>query len=97
MRPQPGGHLTGARAELLSMYGLIRSAWTLDAERGTFDWRIMIPANTTATVYVPVADHARVCEGDIPAADAPGVRFLLREAAAEVYEVSAGEYHFVTI
>jgi alpha-L-rhamnosidase len=95
MRPQPGGDLTGARTELRSVYGLIRSTWTLDAERGIFDWRITIPANTTATVYVPVTDDARVREGDIPVTDAPGVRFLRREAAAEVYEVASGEYHFI--
>jgi alpha-L-rhamnosidase len=94
MRPQPGGGLTSAKAELCSVYGLLRSAWAFDAERGAFDWRITIPANTAATVYVPVTDDARVREGDIPAADAPGVRFLRREAAAEVYAVAAGEYHF---
>ena len=95
MRPRPGGDLTSALAELRSMYGLIRSAWSLDAERGMLDWRITIPANTTATVYVPVTDVAWVREGDIPAADAPGVRFLRREAAAEVYEVASGEYYFI--
>jgi alpha-L-rhamnosidase len=95
MRPRPGGDLTSAKAELCSMYGLIRSAWTLDAERGTFDWQITIPANTTATIYVPVAEGTRVSEGSLPAADASGVRFLRREEAAEVYEVAAGEYHFI--
>ena len=95
MRPQPGGELTSAMAELRSMYGLIRSGWTLDAERGIFDWRITIPANTAATVYVPMAEGARVCEGDIPAAEASGVRLLRREASVEVYEVSSGEYHFI--
>jgi alpha-L-rhamnosidase len=87
--------LIGAKAELCSMYGLIRSTWTLDAERGAFNWRITIPANTTATVYVPVAEGMRVSEGGIPSADASGVRFLRREAATEVYEVTAGEYHFL--
>jgi alpha-L-rhamnosidase len=95
MRPRPGGDLTSAKAELCSMYGLIRSAWTLDAERGTFDWQITIPANTTATIYVPVTEGTLVSEGSLPAADASGVRFLRREEAAEVYEVAAGEYHFI--
>jgi alpha-L-rhamnosidase len=95
MRPRPGGDLTSAIAELHSIYGPIRSAWMLNAERNTFDWRIAIPANTTATVYVPVTDDAKVREGDIPAADALSVRFLRREEAAEVYEVTAGEYHFI--
>jgi alpha-L-rhamnosidase len=95
MRPQPGGDLTSAKAELCSMYGLIQSAWTLDAERGIFNWRITIPANTTATIYVPVAEGTRVSEGGIPAADTTGVRFLRREVATEVYEVAAGKYHFL--
>ncbi len=58
-------------------------------------WRITILANTTATIYVPVAEGSRVSEGAISAANAPGVRFLRREAAAEVYEVAAREYHFI--
>jgi alpha-L-rhamnosidase len=66
----------------------------LDAERGVFDWRITIPANTTATIYVPVVAGRRVREGDLPAADVPGVRFLRREEGAEVYEVASGEYDF---
>jgi alpha-L-rhamnosidase len=92
MHPQPGGGLTNATAELQSMYGIIRSVWT--QEKGVFDWHITVPANTTATVYVPVADRARVCEGDIPAADVPGVHFLRREAEAMIFEVASGEYHF---
>ncbi|HJS20278.1 MAG TPA: family 78 glycoside hydrolase catalytic domain, partial [Anaerolineales bacterium] len=49
MHPQPGGGLTSARAELQSMYGTIRSAWTLTD--GNFNWQIDIPANTNATIY----------------------------------------------
>ncbi|HTP10825.1 MAG TPA: glycoside hydrolase family 78 protein [Anaerolineae bacterium] len=92
MRPRPGGGLTWATSELQSMYGLIRSAWTQD--NGVFSWQISVPANTIATVYVPVVEGVTVREGNIPAAAAFGVRFLWREAAAEVYEVAAGEFHF---
>ena len=94
MRPRLGGDLTSAKAELCSMYGLIRSAWTVDAERGAFDWQISIPANTTATVYVPVVEGTEVFEGGTPAAEALGARFLRREEGAEVYEVASGEYDF---
>ncbi|MFL5807419.1 MAG: family 78 glycoside hydrolase catalytic domain [Roseiflexaceae bacterium] len=92
MRPRPGGELTSASAELRSIYGPIRSAWVL--ENGSFDWRITVPANTTATVYVPAAEGATVREGDAPAGEAPGVRFLRREAGASAYKVGAGVYHF---
>ena len=94
MRPQPGGDLTRATTDLQSMYGLIQSAWVLDAERGKFDWRIVVPPNTTATVHVPAAARATVREGSLPAEQAPGVRLLRREAGAAVYEVESGEYYF---
>lgn len=95
MRPLPGGDLTSATAELRSAYGPIRSAWTL--KDGSFDWQITVPANTTATVYVPAAAGAEVREGDAPAAEAEGVRLLRREAAALVYEVAAGSYRFTAL
>jgi alpha-L-rhamnosidase len=92
MRPRPGGELTSAAAELRSVYGPIRSAWTLKGDR--FDWQITIPANTSATVYVPAPAGAEVREGGASADQAAGVRLLRREADTAVYEVAAGEYHF---
>jgi alpha-L-rhamnosidase len=92
MRPQPGGDQTSATAELRSLYGSIRSAWTL--ENGTFAWHISIPANTTATVSVPVGESTHVREGDGAAEEAPGVRFLRREGSVAVYDIVAGDYHF---
>jgi alpha-L-rhamnosidase len=53
-----------------------------------------VPANTSATVYVPAADGAEVREGELPAAEAEGVRLLRREAGAAVYEVGSGSYRF---
>jgi alpha-L-rhamnosidase len=92
MRPQPGGELTSAQADLLSAYGPIRSAWTV--ADGSFSWDITVPPNTTATVYVPASDTAAVREGDAPAAEAEGVRPVGQENGAVVYEVGAGSYHF---
>lgn len=94
MRPLPGGGLTSVRAELESTYGSIRSAWTV--ENGDFDWRITIPANTTATIYVPVPAEAVLWENGKPAESAEGVMLVGREKDATVYEVGSGEYHFTT-
>jgi alpha-L-rhamnosidase len=66
----------------------------LDAERGKFDWRIIIPPNTTATVHVPVAGRAIVREGSQLADQAPGVTLRRRDPDAAVYEVESGQYHF---
>jgi alpha-L-rhamnosidase len=92
MRPRLGGELTYAKAELYSIYGLIRSAWRL--KNGGFDWRIKIPAHTSATVYVPAWDGAVVREGGDFAHKAHGVSCLGREEDAEVYELLSGEYSF---
>ena len=53
-----------------------------------------VPVNTTATVYVPAKDAAAVTEGDKPAAQAEGVKFLRMEGHAAVYEVGPGSYRF---
>jgi alpha-L-rhamnosidase len=94
MKPQPGGDLTCSKTELKSIYGLIRSAWTLDA--GRFEWHITIPASTTATIYIPVPDAPRVLEGNIPAENAAGVTALHRETDVAVYQLASGDYHFTT-
>jgi alpha-L-rhamnosidase len=92
MRPRPGGELTSAAAELRSVYGPIRSSWALKG--GRFDWQISIPANTSATVYVPAPGGAEVRESGANADGAAGVRLLRREADTAVYAVEAGDYHF---
>jgi alpha-L-rhamnosidase len=92
MRPRPGGDLTSATTELRSIYGPIHSAWTL--EKGFFDWQIVIPANTTATVYIPTADAADVTEGGRPAQAAAGVTLLRMEGGCAVFAVESGTYAF---
>jgi alpha-L-rhamnosidase len=92
MHPQPGGGLTYATAELHSMYGVIRSAWTL--ENNNFDWRITVPANITATVYVPAMDLSGVTENGQPVENSNGVTFLRMEDDFAVFVVSSGSYVF---
>ena len=74
------------------MYGLIRSEWTL--ENHNFDWRVTVPANTTATVYVPAKDVSHVTENGHSVEKAQGVRFLHTENGFVVFAVQAGSYSF---
>ena len=55
---------------------------------------VMIPANTTATVYVPATDAAGVTESDQLADKAVGVKFLRIENNTAVYAVGSGTYRF---
>lgn len=94
MHPHPGGGLTHAAAELQSMYGSIRSAWTL--ENGRFHWRIRIPANTTATIRLPASDVAEVTESGHPAEKADGVTFQRISTGCAVFCLGSGTYDFST-
>jgi alpha-L-rhamnosidase len=51
LKPLPGGTLTWAKGSYHSISGKIDSGWELDKNRFTFHFTI--PANTTATVYIP--------------------------------------------
>jgi alpha-L-rhamnosidase len=51
LRPQPGAGLTWAKAHLDTLHGRIESEWRI--ENGTFNWRFVVPPNTSAQVFVP--------------------------------------------
>jgi alpha-L-rhamnosidase len=55
---------------------------------------VTIPANTTATIYVPTKDVNTVTEAGQPVAQAKGVKFIGMKAGAAVYTVGAGTYQF---
>lgn len=92
LKPQPAGDLTAARAEYDSVRGKIVSDWKI--EQGQFNLRVVIPPNTTATVYVPTADAKTVREGGVSAARAKGVEFVRTENGAAVFAVGSGTYQF---
>jgi alpha-L-rhamnosidase len=92
LRPRPVGDLTFVTASHRSLYGPIQSDWKI--EKGTFVWSLGVPANTTATVYVPAKDAADVTEGNQPAGDVAGVRFLRMDGGAAVFSIGSGNYTF---
>ena len=51
IRPQPVGDIRFATATFHSPYGEIKSEWKIEA--GNFELNVTIPANTTATIYLP--------------------------------------------
>ncbi|MFQ5806335.1 MAG: glycoside hydrolase family 78 protein [Phycisphaerae bacterium] len=92
VRPQPGGGLTWARGEYDSIHGRIVSSWKVEGTSLALE--VVIPANTTATVYVPAADVDAVEESGQPAEKAEGVQFLRMDGGAAVYRVASGNYRF---
>jgi alpha-L-rhamnosidase len=80
LRPQPGGGLTQATGKLKTLYGELVSQWKLIDD--VFEWTVVIPPNTRATVHLPLK------EGSTVSLDGQALR-------GAVHEVEAGEYHFV--
>jgi len=95
LRPQPVGGLTWAKAAMSTVRGEVRCEWRLHG--GRFILTVAIPANTTATVFIPGQDPAAVREGTGPAASAEGVSFRGVEAGACVYAIGSGRYEFSTL
>ena len=92
IKPSIAGDLTWVKAHHECPYGRIVSNWTRDREKLTMD--VTIPANTTATVYVPAKDAAGVTESGKPAAKAEGVKLVRMETGMAVYEIGSGSYRF---
>jgi len=94
MRPTPVGDLTSVSASHDSPYGTIVSEWRIAG--GHFIWNITVPANTTATIYIPARSSEAVTESGKAARGAAGVTYLRAEPGAAVYDIGSGYYRFVS-
>ncbi len=86
IRPEVVGDVNAAKAEYVSPYGLIKSEWKL--VNGTFELKTEIPANTSATVYLPATSGSRITQNGKNIASKQ-----LKEGKVLV-EVGSGEYVF---
>ena len=91
-QPRPGGGLNAACARYYSLYGEIASSWHI--RDGTFTLAITVPANTTATVFLPGAEASRVTEGGQSVETVEGIIQVSQERGATVVEVGSGTYAF---
>jgi alpha-L-rhamnosidase len=64
IQPQPTKKLNYANATFESPYGIVASGW--ERKDGKIIVRVTIPANTKATVILPVDDPAKVTENGSP-------------------------------
>jgi len=90
--PHVAGDLTWARGEYNSVRGEIISDWKV--VNGEFRLAVRVPANTTATVSLPISELAQVKEGGKPVAESAGVTFLKAEDQRTVFCVLSGTYNF---
>jgi len=93
IKPVIGQGLTWAKTTYDSIHGPIATYWKKEGKRLLLD--VTIPANTTATVFMPAKPESRITESGRDINCAPGVRTLRREANSCVVEIQSGDYKFV--
>jgi alpha-L-rhamnosidase len=92
IQPHIGGNLTNAAAELQTYYGKVRSGWKKTGDQLELD--IVIPANSTATLYIPAKEGAVIKESGKSLASVSGLKEGANAAGYTFVEVSSGTYHF---
>jgi alpha-L-rhamnosidase len=80
------------RAHYDSIHGRIVSDWKV--EDGRFSLNVTIPANTTATVYLPARDASAITESGKDLTQAQGLKLLRTEGDRVVLRVESGTYRF---
>ena len=92
IKPTPVGDLQWASGTYKSLRGPIIVRW--DREGSHFKLRVTIPANTTATVYLPAIEDGEVVESGVNAGKSEGVRSLRHDRDRAVYAIESGAYEF---
>jgi len=92
MKPELVGDLRWVSASYRSPHGRIVSEWT--RAPGKFQWRITVPPNSTATVYLPTRSAGSVKESGRSVDKVKGVKLLRTEPDRAVYAVESGSYNF---
>ena len=85
INPQPVGDVTWAKASYNSIRGKIVSDWKRDDEKFTLN--VTIPANTTATVFVPTKSREAVNQ-------TRGATILRMDNGRAIFAVDSGQYEF---
>jgi hypothetical protein len=92
IKPVLCGDLTYAHAAYHSIYGKISTSWQLKDSALYLD--VEIPANTSADIFIPATDPARVSEGNIPVAEHDELKYLAFEKNYVKVQTGSGKYHF---
>jgi alpha-L-rhamnosidase len=95
IQPHIGGGFTNASASLQTYYGKVSNSWKIDNDRVLMD--VEIPANTTATVYIPAANADAVTESAIKLSSINEIKVTGIEDGYVVVQLGSGVYHFTAV
>jgi alpha-L-rhamnosidase len=101
LRPAPPMHtypeakpIDWIKASYLHPRGRIESHWRKTGPK--LEWNVTIPANTSATAYLPAKNAASASESGRDLARAQGVKLLRMEDGRAVLKIDSGTYLFTS-
>jgi alpha-L-rhamnosidase len=86
--------ISWVRAHYDSIHGRISSSWK--QTKDSFQLDVSIPANTTATVYLPASSQTAVTESGNSLSTVPGVKLIREDSDNAILSIESGTYHFVS-
>jgi len=93
MKPSIPKGLEFVKGSYNSPYGLIKSDWNITGDQ--FTWQVSIPANTTATLYIPAIALAGITEnGKDISGPIDGIQVKEWNGNALIVEIGSGTYQF---
>jgi alpha-L-rhamnosidase len=92
IKPTPVGDITWARADYLSVRGMIRSSWAV--HENIFSLKVEIPSGCTAAVYLPKQYNSLITEEGKPVAGIEAVAGQSGLPPSSVIRISSGTYEF---
>jgi alpha-L-rhamnosidase len=93
IKPHIGGNFTNVSASLETYYGLVSNSWKIENNSVIMD--VEIPANTTATVYLPAKNIKSVTENNIILNSVKDIKIAGAEDGYIVLNIGSGKYHFI--
>lgn len=94
MKPELINGLDKVDASYQSLYGGISSSWKRGKD--TFEWHIIIPANTKAQVYIPANEASAITEKGKRIDEHSDIKIIGEENGRVVVELGSGEYQFLS-
>nr|MDO8114625.1 family 78 glycoside hydrolase catalytic domain [Candidatus Sigynarchaeota archaeon] len=94
VQPRPSKQFAKVKGTVTTIRGTIASEWTID--RDQLDFRVTVPANTTATVVVPVVSEEKIHESGVKVVDVQGIHILGMDHGSIRLHLVPGTYHFTS-
>jgi alpha-L-rhamnosidase len=93
IKPEPVIGVDKGKASFESPYGTIYSEWDHQ-----YSWRVFsitIPANTTATIYLPSPEGTTILESNMPLKSHRDIQWLGYQQGKAVFKAGSGKYKFI--